>query len=65
MLTESRDELVQIVEFMVPLCCGKCEEKVKEELENVRGKQFLSLITPHAGRHNFRMNQLVEVRVHA
>ncbi|XP_024402058.1 uncharacterized protein [Physcomitrium patens] len=28
---------VPIVEFMVPLCCGKCEEKVKEELENIVG----------------------------
>lgn len=26
-----------VVEFMVPLCCGKCEEKVKEELENEQG----------------------------
>jgi copper chaperone CopZ len=28
---------IPIVEFMVPLCCGKCEEKVKEELENAEG----------------------------
>lgn len=28
---------VPIVEFSVPLCCGKCEEKVKEELENDEG----------------------------
>lgn len=28
---------IPIVEFMVPLCCGKCEEKVKEELENDDG----------------------------
>jgi len=28
---------VPIVEFMVPLCCRKCEEKVKEELENDEG----------------------------
>lgn len=28
---------IPIVEFMVPLCCGKCEEKVKEELEHVEG----------------------------
>jgi copper chaperone CopZ len=28
---------IPIVEFKVPLCCGKCEEKVKEELENVEG----------------------------
>ncbi|KAG0563578.1 hypothetical protein KC19_8G042700 [Ceratodon purpureus] len=28
---------IPIVEFMVPLCCGKCEEKVREELENVEG----------------------------
>lgn len=28
---------IPVVEFMVPLCCGKCVEKVKEELENDEG----------------------------
>lgn len=36
---------LQVVEFMVPLCCGKCEEKVKEELENEQGQLQDKLLT--------------------
>lgn len=39
---------MQIVEFMVPLCCGKCEEKVMEELESVQGEKLLSILSRSA-----------------
>jgi copper chaperone CopZ len=27
---------------MVPMCCSKCEEKVKEELESMEGNELTS-----------------------
>lgn len=34
--------LFQTVEFMVPMCCSKCEEKVKEELLSMEGNKLTS-----------------------
>lgn len=33
---------LQTVEFMVPMCCSKCEEKVREELESMEGNKLTS-----------------------